>query len=63
METKEPSRKLDLKRSKEIGEKLGFHHKTIERWARLGLIPSIRLGGSLRFDEAAVMAKLEGGDA
>ena len=63
MEIKNLPHKLDLKRSKEIGERLGFHHKTIERWARIGAIPSIRIGGSLRFDEAAVMAKLQGGDA
>lgn len=53
--------KLNLMRSKEIAQKLGFHHKTIESWARSGHIPSIRIGGSVRFDEMAVMGKLERG--
>ncbi len=39
----------------EIGQKLGVKASTVKRWARDGLIPSLRLTGRvLRFDPKAV---------
>lgn len=39
----------NLMTAKEVGLKLGVHHKTVYEWAKLNRIPHVRLGRSIRF--------------
>jgi excisionase family DNA binding protein len=45
-----------------IAQDLGVHRATIYRWAAAGSVPSIRVGGTVRFDRQAVHAALRGAD-
>jgi excisionase family DNA binding protein len=42
--------------AREIAQVLGVHHVTVLRWAREGTLPSVRVGGRVRFDPVAVAA-------
>lgn len=44
---------------KEVSEILSIAPQTLYQWAELGKIPSYKLNGCLRFDEADIMAWLE----
>lgn len=52
-----------LVRSAHIASQLDVSARTVETWAKNNLIPCVRIKGTLRFDEDAVMAALKGGDA
>ena len=45
--------------TKQAAEMLGIHPMTIYKWSRTGRIPTLRLGGALRFDPQALAAWLE----
>lgn len=45
----------------EMARLLDCHPQVLRRWARQGLVPVVRIGRSLRFRPAAVMAALEQG--
>ena len=48
-----------LVRAREIAERIAVHPATIWRWAAAGVVPSIRVGRTVRFDPDAVKAALE----
>ncbi len=56
---------LDLISAKTLGARLELHASTVRRLARLKVIPSVKVGGSIRFDPEAVEQWLrrEGGPA
>jgi excisionase family DNA binding protein len=45
--------------TKQAAEMLGLHPMTVYKWSRTGRIPTLRLGGALRFDPQALAAWLE----
>ena len=48
--------------AKVIAETLSVHERTIHLWAQSGKIPSKRIGTTVRFDFAEVMAFVNGKD-
>lgn len=40
----------------DIAELFGISVRTVQRWAKTGVIPSYRAAGQLRFDRAEVLA-------
>lgn len=48
-----------LVRSKVIAETLDVHHRTVEGWAARGLIPSVKIGGIVRFNMEAVLGAIQ----
>jgi excisionase family DNA binding protein len=45
--------------TKQAAEMLGLHPMTIYKWSRTGRIPTLRLGGALRFDPQSLAVWLE----
>jgi len=45
-------------RSSYLAAKLDVHRRTVEGWAIQGLVPSIKIGGTIRFDEDEFMAAI-----
>lgn len=39
----------------EVAELLGVTRACVYRWARRGVVPSLRIGGALRFERGAVL--------
>ncbi len=50
----------DLISAKTLGARLELHASTVRRLARLKVIPSMKIGGSIRFDPEAVERWLRG---
>lgn len=50
-----------LVRANNIAERIGVNKRTVELWAQKELVPSYRLGGTLRFDLDEVMAAMRKG--
>ena len=48
-----------LVRSKVIAEALDVHHRTVEGWAARGIVPSVKIGGIVRFDLEAVLGAIQ----
>jgi len=46
--------------SREVGAYLGLHHKTVERYARQGLLPYVRVGGAMRFRVEDIRSHVQG---
>lgn len=44
---------------RQAAETLGLHEQTIYKWSRTGRIPTLRIGGTLRFDPALLADWLE----
>lgn len=44
----------------EVAELLGVSRRTIYKWARSGVLPSVKIGGVLRFKPDAVTALIDG---
>ncbi len=41
---------MKLVSGKELADLLGFHPKTVEKWARCGSVPGAKCGGRWRFN-------------
>jgi len=44
----------------EVAAALSVARSTVYAWAEIGLLPCVRIGGTLRFDPSAVRAEIEG---
>jgi len=53
---------MDLITAEELAIKLKLNLQTVYKLAREGKIPSVRIGGAVRFDEEEVVNFLRGGD-
>ena len=56
LEGKEPAEIID---SKELMRRLNISHPTLIRWKDKGKIPSIKFGGTVRFNYPEVLKSLE----
>lgn len=44
---------------RQAAEALGLHEQTVYKWSRTGRIPTLRIGGALRFDPSLLADWLE----
>jgi excisionase family DNA binding protein len=50
---------MNLITKEQLSKKVGVTPRTIESWMRLGHIPYIKIGRSVRFDEGDVLKSLK----
>ena len=50
---------MELINKNQLAERVGVTPRTIESWMRLGHVPYIKIGRSVRFDEADVLKSLK----
>ena len=48
-----------LVRSQVIAAHLDVHHRTVEGWAARGIVPSVKIGGIVRFNMEAVLGAIQ----
>jgi len=41
-------------KTEDVARRLNVDEKTVQRWARDGVLPAVRLGGTVRFDRAEI---------
>ena len=50
---------MELITKKQLAKRVGVTPRTIESWMRLGHVPYIKIGRSVRFDEEGVLKSLK----
>ena len=50
---------MELINKNQLAERVGVTPRTIESWMRLGHVPYIKIGRSVRFDEEDVLKSLK----
>ena len=52
-------RAMELINKNQLAKRVGVTSRTIESWMRLGYVPYIKIGRSVRFDEGDVLKSLK----